>query len=123
MEAVDRNKLLEVSLTTDFTMGQTANILMAIANLLIYQVISWLVLKLDKNSIVRKVLFQPFNEIFYGQYTSLIMPFTCPWIFFMFGGVKSTVSGVNLMLQYTLFGINLCFCMYYLFELMDDRAA
>ena len=86
VEAVDRNKLLEVSLTTDFTMGQTANILMAIANLLIYQVISWLVLKLDKNSIVRKVLFQPFNEIFYGQYTSLIMPFTCPWIFFMFGG-------------------------------------
>ena len=116
-ERVSRSGLGELGLTTDLAMGQTGNLLMAVANLLVFQLLSLLVRKMSKDSFLRLTLYRPKSEIVIGQLIALVMPLTSPWIFVVWGGVTSFPSMLNQIVQYTLLGVILFGLMAYLIYL------
>ena len=108
-----------MSLTTDLTIGQSHNIGMALASIIVYCGIAYVVKKLSKVSCVRKMMEQPFSIIIYGQYISLMLPLTCPWVFFIKGTFNSLPAKINLLFQYTFFFANLVFATCYIFILVS----
>jgi len=106
---VDRSTFLDLEMTTDVLVGQFANIFMVIINLFVFFIISLAVRNLGKDSLLKKLIYQPKMEIFYGQWISLTLPITVPFVFFIKGGVNNFTSKINLFIQYMLLLLNLSF--------------
>ena len=96
-------------------MSQTANFAMALLNTTFFVILVKLIRTLTKKNIFRILFDQPLIDVVAGQYISLILPLTCPWVFFILGRYDNLTSKVNISLQYLFFAINLTASIGYLF--------
>ena len=120
-EGVTRSKLISLSLTTDLSTGQLANLLMALFNILLFLLISCFCSRLARGRLLRKLLYQPHSEILVGQYVSVLLPLTAPWFFFLWEAAPDLPSRLNLVCQKFLFGLSLCFPFLYWLHLAKPK--